>query len=557
MRLRRLRLGRRRAMGGIPTQRMAFPRRVGEREQHPGSEAGLSWGKSRHYRRLRMPSEPLSIFFSYSHKDQDLMQDLVGHLEPLRRGQLIHSWHDGCISPGEEWEPQIKENLEKAHIILLLVSVDFINSDYCYTVELSRAIARHKAGDACVIPVILRSCLWKQVPVGDMRLGDLQALPKDAKPIRQWADLDAAYTSIAEGLYDKIQQLRQAQAQADYAASLVHYRQTFVEAVKAGYPLSQSVLDQLKALQQQLGLQDDDIDRIEHPILKPAEASYRAALAEAERQRKRDEHYNGGLDHLDQGNYDQAIADFTQAEQLGHPQASEQVAEAEREREEAERQLKRYEYYDSGCDYFDQGNYDQAIADFTQAEQLGHPWAAKLLAEAKRQKQANQDDLRSEKGIDYTRLRDLLKPQDWRAADQETYEAMIRAVGKKSGDWFTQDELLNFPCADLLTIDRLWVKYSQGKFGFSVQKKIYVECGAQLDGQYPGDRIWHEFCDHVGWRKGGNFLTNYSNLEANPSVSPAGEFPYLPLLSGNPALRVWLGSRLYRFSGFLLSHRDF
>ncbi|HIK45480.1 MAG TPA: GUN4 domain-containing protein, partial [Leptolyngbyaceae cyanobacterium M65_K2018_010] len=103
--------------------------------------------------------------------------------------------------------------------------------------------------------------------------------------------------------------------------------------------------------------------------------------------------------------------------------------------------------------------------------------------------------------MDYTHLRDLLKAQDWRAADQETYEVMICAVGKKSGDWFTSEELLNFPCTDLRTIDRLWVKYSQGKFGFSVQKQIYVECGAQLDGKYPGDKILHKFCDRVGWRR--------------------------------------------------------
>lgn len=137
---------------------------------------------------------------------------------------------------------------------------------------------------------------------------------------------------------------------------------------------------------------------------------------------------------------------------------------------------------------------------------------------------APEDDLGSEKGIDYRNLCDLLKAGQWREADRETYETMIRSVGKKSGDWFTPDELLNFPCTDLLTIDRLWVKYSNGKFSFSVQKQIYVECGAKLDGEYPGDKIWHEFCDRVGWRKGGNYL-GYKDLKANPSLSPTGEFP--------------------------------
>ena len=126
---------------------------------------------------------------------------------------------------------------------------------------------------------------------------------------------------------------------------------------------------------------------------------------------------------------------------------------------------------------------------------------------------------------------------------------MIRAVGKKSGQWFTTDELLNFPCTDLRTIDGLWVKYSQGKFGFSVQKKIYVECEAKLDGKYPGDKIWHEFCERVGWRKDGSYL-RYKDLKANPSFSPAGEFPggwvcvvgvFVGLLA-----RVWLFSLFSR-----------
>ncbi|MEM8545941.1 MAG: GUN4 domain-containing protein, partial [Cyanobacteria bacterium P01_H01_bin.119] len=84
----------------------------------------------------------------------------------------------------------------------------------------------------------------------------------------------------------------------------------------------------------------------------------------------------------------------------------------------------------------------------------------------------------------------------------------------------------NFPCADLQTIDRLWVKYSNGQFGFSVQKRIYVECGAQLDGQYPGDKVWNEFCRRVGWMNGKNSYVSYSDLMANPQKSPAGEFPF-------------------------------
>ncbi|MFM6620302.1 MAG: GUN4 domain-containing protein, partial [Dolichospermum sp.] len=124
--------------------------------------------------------------------------------------------------------------------------------------------------------------------------------------------------------------------------------------------------------------------------------------------------------------------------------------------------------------------------------------------------------LKSESGVDYTRLRDLLKAGEWRDADKETYERMLqkhnRTNQKRSP--FIKDSLLRtmkvggrslssleyFPSVDLKTINELWVKASGGRFGFSVQKDIYVNCGAKLDGKYPGDEIWYKFCEKVGWR---------------------------------------------------------
>jgi hypothetical protein len=133
------------------------------------------------------------------------------------------------------------------------------------------------------------------------------------------------------------------------------------------------------------------------------------------------------------------------------------------------------------------------------------------------------DDLASEKGIDYRKLRDLLKSGKWKEADRETHLRMLETLGKQEGEFIREQELMNFPCADLQTIDRLWVKYSENRFGLSIQKQIYVECGAKLDGNYPGNKIWYKFCDRVGWCKNGKWLT-YSAL--NPSFSsPQGIFP--------------------------------
>jgi hypothetical protein len=127
----------------------------------------------------------------------------------------------------------------------------------------------------------------------------------------------------------------------------------------------------------------------------------------------------------------------------------------------------------------------------------------------------------------YHPLEQLLKAQQWKQADKETYRLMITTVGKEEGQWFTQEELLNFDCETLLTIDGLWVKYSNGHFGFSVQKQIYVECGAKLDGNYPGDDIWEKFGDRVGWRKkDGSWSLSYAELGSIMISSPQGILPW-------------------------------
>ncbi|WP_281784310.1 toll/interleukin-1 receptor domain-containing protein [Sinimarinibacterium flocculans] len=152
-------------------------------------------------------SEALQLFISYSHVDAQLKAELVKHLEPLRRLKLIEAWSDTALRPGDEWEEEISERLEEADIILLLISIDFINSNFCYDVELERALERHKDGAARVIPVILRSCHWQQTP-----FAKLQALPKEAKAVCSWLDRDEAFTDIAEGIRKVAEELRDAEA---------------------------------------------------------------------------------------------------------------------------------------------------------------------------------------------------------------------------------------------------------------------------------------------------------------------------------------------------------
>jgi parallel beta-helix repeat protein len=140
-------------------------------------------------------AEGVKVFFSYSHKDEQLRDELAKHLSAMRRQGVIAEWHDRKITAGNEWAGEIDENLNRADIILLLISADFIASDYCYDVELKRAMARHEAGSARVIPIILRPVDWS----GEA-FSKLQALPKDAKPVVQWPTLDEGFVDVARGI---------------------------------------------------------------------------------------------------------------------------------------------------------------------------------------------------------------------------------------------------------------------------------------------------------------------------------------------------------------------
>ena len=116
---------------------------------------------------------------------------------------MIDEWHDRRIGAGQEWAGAIDEHLNSADFVLLLVSADFLASDYCYDLEMTRALERHDAGDACVIPVILRSVDWRGAP-----FAKLQALPRDAKPVTSWPDRDEAFTDVARGIRQVVEDLR-------------------------------------------------------------------------------------------------------------------------------------------------------------------------------------------------------------------------------------------------------------------------------------------------------------------------------------------------------------
>lgn len=148
------------------------------------------------------PGKP-TLFISYSHKDEGLRADLDSRLKIMQASGWIDVWHDRSIVGGDDWKNKIDENLERADIILLLVSTDFIASDYCMRVETKAALERHHKGEAVVVPIILRPCKWKGT-----ELSELQFLPKDGLPVTQWADKDLAWLDVEEGIERVVKERR-------------------------------------------------------------------------------------------------------------------------------------------------------------------------------------------------------------------------------------------------------------------------------------------------------------------------------------------------------------
>lgn len=236
-----------------------------------------------------MSIDAITVFFSYSHKDEELRDELAKQLRTLERNGVISGWHDRKILPGDEWDRQIKDNLNSAQIILLLVSADFIDSDYCHDVEIARAMERHKADEARVIPVILRPCLWNITP-----LGELQALPKNAAPVtdtRIWPNQDAAFFDIAKGICDAVssftQQISTTKETASPPAQRIannapaQYRER-VQEYLVNRRLTRLQKIRLEQLSRQLGLSAAEAQQILAEELAPialARETYREALS--------------------------------------------------------------------------------------------------------------------------------------------------------------------------------------------------------------------------------------------------------------------------------------
>lgn len=159
-------------------------------------------------------SNPVKVFFSYSHKDELLRDELATHLSMMKRQGVIEAWHDREIGVGREWADAIDENLDIADIILLLVSAKFLASDYCYDQEMMRAMERQENRKARVIPIILKPTDWTSAP-----FSKLQALPKNAKPVTTWSNQDEAFLDVAQGIRRVVEEIARSKTSSTTAAT--------------------------------------------------------------------------------------------------------------------------------------------------------------------------------------------------------------------------------------------------------------------------------------------------------------------------------------------------
>ena len=212
-----------------------------------------------------MSEASIRLFISYSHRDETLRQQLDKHLAPLKAQKIVEAWHDRQIQAGDEWAGEIDENLNRADIILLLISPDFVASNYCYNIELTQAMQRHETGEAIVVPVIIEPCDWSWLP-----FAKLQAFPKDGKAVTTWGNQNEAFLDVAMGLRKKAQALFE-QRQAATTQKNAQHEQYLkkVESSLADKLISDIERDTLDELRDDLGLTAEEATVLERQATGP------------------------------------------------------------------------------------------------------------------------------------------------------------------------------------------------------------------------------------------------------------------------------------------------
>lgn len=233
------------------------------------------------------------VFFSYSHEDELYRDQLEAHLAALKHEGKIDSWHDRRIMAGGALDAEIDQQINAADIILLLVSASFLNSRYCYSIEMARALERHNAKEAQVIPVIVRPCDWHSTP-----LGGLLATPKDGKAITTWPNHDEAYTDVARQIRRVVNEVNASSVSITARGTAPHSSSpTTVADVLVSTPRSSN-------LRLKKSFTDLEIDQFRHETFDFIARFFEATLAELQ---ARNPGIEGVFRRVDANNFTAAI----------------------------------------------------------------------------------------------------------------------------------------------------------------------------------------------------------------------------------------------------------
>ena len=216
-----------------------------------------------------MSLDPIKVFISYSQVDEAWKTKLVKQMGQSRREKLIDLWHDGMINAGTEWNEIIESKLHAADIVLLLLSADFLDSDYCNEHEIPAAMSRHRSGSAKVIPVVLRHCAWRETPMG---IDSLQGYPKGGVPVRRGHPSTSPYW-----MWPRAWPSWHVRSAASANARASNWRRRGTNTAKRSTRRSRITIsigerDTLDELRRRLGLSQEDADEIEVEAHKPITA---------------------------------------------------------------------------------------------------------------------------------------------------------------------------------------------------------------------------------------------------------------------------------------------
>jgi|GEM_PF-871171 len=391
--------------------------------------------------------------------------------------------------------------------------------------------------DATLSPNVIKDLMDFRNHLG-LKLEDVVAIEQDCLGLS------------LENYQSAVDRQREEQAQARHIEKLQRYREGFTKAIEAGYPLNEYVRNGLKQLQQQLELNDEEIFAIEQPIRNLAEAKYQEQLrVREENERKQKEvEQKRQAEAQAQAEREQRYAEALQR----HQQELDRQREEDAQALHAKKLQKYREFFTTAIEHEyplnqrllvsikqyqqqlylsdeDVATIEQPIREYKEAKYQDE-LRAREENTRKQQAEVKVDDLSSERfGANYyAKLRDLLAAQDWKVADQETAKRMCQVMNPQEDGELLIGDFQKFPCHDLLNIDRLWVKYSNGQFGFSVQKAIYLECGGELlpiSSTKSLVKNVERFGDRVGWRAKG--IWRYHSGVTSSSFIPKGSFPFV------------------------------